>query len=157
EVLPPGVVDVSGPINNAAGKGYQFSWMAQILPYIEQKNIYNGLNFKTGVYDTANTTARDMMINSFLCPSDPRMVRESGAPSSFPGCNHDVKAPIDADNHGLFFLNSAIRSEQIPDGRSQTILIAEKIAEPDMGWASGTRSTLRNTGMLPNAGPRPGA
>src|SRR5262249_12504954 len=40
EVLPPGVVDVAGPVLNQP-KGYHFSWIAQVLPFMEQRNIFN--------------------------------------------------------------------------------------------------------------------
>src|SRR5689334_12018810 len=38
EVLPPGVINPTGPIQNSA-KGYHVGWMVQILPFIEQKNV----------------------------------------------------------------------------------------------------------------------
>src|SRR5690606_10962398 len=87
------------------------------------------------------------------CPSNPT-ARGTGsmAQSNYAGCHHDVEAPIDADNHGLLFLNSAIRSEDVPDGRSLTLLLGEFHDAATQGWASGTRATLRNTGSIPNAG-----
>jgi prepilin-type processing-associated H-X9-DG protein len=51
------------------------------------------------------------------------------------------------DNNGVLFLNSKIRHGDILDGSSQTILLGESIPTyNDLGWASGTRATLRNTG-----------
>ncbi len=162
EVLPPGVVNDTGPIDNLAGKGYHVSWSVQVLPYVDHRNVYNNMNFMHGVYDGPNVSARGITLNVFMCPSDPRIGRwgssfpgsatASGPASSYAGVHHDVEAPIDVDNHGLLFLNSAIRSERIPDGCAQTFLVAEHVAEPDFGWASGTRATLRNTGSPPNYG-----
>jgi prepilin-type processing-associated H-X9-DG protein len=67
-----------------------------------------------------------------------------------------VEAPIDEDNHGLLFLNSRIRVRDIPDGTSYTIFLGETADEhplnaslDNLGWMSGTRATLRNTGLLP--------
>jgi len=58
-----------------------------------------------------------------------------------------VEAPIDSDNHGVFFLNSQVRSRDIPDGATHTIFLGEKLVDADdLGWMSGTRATLRNTG-----------
>ncbi len=78
--------------------------------------------------------------------------------SSYAGCHHDVEAPIAADNHGMLFLNSSVRFKDILDGSSRTLLIAEKISplrrpfesyrRDDLGWASGTRATLRNTSRI---------
>jgi prepilin-type processing-associated H-X9-DG protein len=71
--------------------------------------------------------------------------------SNYAGCHHDVEAPIAANNMGVLFLNSRIRYEGVKDGTSNTIYVGEKRVDPnDLGWASGTRATLRNTGTLPN-------
>ena len=45
EVLPPGVVNLTGPVLDQP-KGYGFGWMTQILPYIEMRNVYNHFNLK---------------------------------------------------------------------------------------------------------------
>ena len=51
----------------------------------------------------------------------------------------------------MLFLNSRIRREDISDGVAHTFFLGEKRADPhDLGWMSGTRATLRNTGLRPN-------
>ena len=47
EMLPPGVVNQTGPILDQP-KGYHFGWLVQILPYCELKNVYNHFNFTDG-------------------------------------------------------------------------------------------------------------
>ncbi|MFO0908231.1 MAG: DUF1559 domain-containing protein [Isosphaeraceae bacterium] len=158
EMFPPGVTNPTGPVLNTP-QGYHMSWMTQILPYIEQRNAYNKLNFKAGAYDDRNSTVRAHSIQTFFCPSDggSRFAGGGGAVTSagtlapasnnYVACHHDVEAPIQADNHGVFYLNSATRVEAITDGTSSTIFLGEKSLEPsDLGWMSGTRGTLRNTG-----------
>ena len=67
--------------------------------------------------------------------------------SSYAACHHDVEAPINSDNHGVFFLNSRIQVNDITDGCSTTIFIGEKRNRADdLTWMSGTRASLRNTG-----------
>ena len=151
EVLPPGVVNPDGPIKNEP-KGYHFSWMVQILPFVDQRNVYRHFNFKVGVYDPANTTARAVGIDTFICPSDSGNTKINNvAPTNYAGCHNDVEAPIAADNSGVFYLNSRIRSERIDDGSSNTIFLGEHHMDSDhLGWASGTPSTLRNMGGLGN-------
>ena len=78
----------------------------------------------------------------------------SGGGSNYAGCHHDVEAPIDVDNNGVFFLNSHLHYEDIRDGAAHTIFLGEKRLESaDLGWMSGTRATLRNTGTPINGTP----
>jgi prepilin-type N-terminal cleavage/methylation domain-containing protein/prepilin-type processing-associated H-X9-DG protein len=159
ERLPPGVVNVSGPVLDQA-KGYHFGWLAQILPYCEQGNIYNHLNFRLGVYEAQNMTSRCLMVESFLCPSDGVSNRRGAtglAMSNYAGCHNDLETPIAANNNGVLFLNSSVRYEDITDGSSLTIFACEKTNDGlDEGWASGTRATLRNMGSRPIASGRRG-
>jgi prepilin-type N-terminal cleavage/methylation domain-containing protein/prepilin-type processing-associated H-X9-DG protein len=140
-VLPPGVVNETGPIINLP-RGYHHNWVVQILPFIGQDNIYRRFDFRQGVYDPSNQTAVGVKVQSLMCPSDARSPM-----ISYAGCHHDADAPIAADNRGVLYLNSRIRSDDISDGLGQTIMLGEmRGGGPTLGWASGTRSTLRNTG-----------
>jgi prepilin-type N-terminal cleavage/methylation domain-containing protein/prepilin-type processing-associated H-X9-DG protein len=142
-VLPPGVVNESGPILNVP-HGYHHGWAVQILPFIGQNNIYSKFNMQDSVYAASNVTAREVHIATFLCPSDGRP-----GPISYAGCHHDVEASIAVDNHGVLYLNSHVRFDDITDGLAQTILLGELRqggGPAALGWASGTNSSLRNTG-----------
>jgi len=146
-VLPPGVVEATGPIRNLPA-GYHHNWVVQILPYIGQTNIYDRFNFRAGVYDPSNDTACEVTISTLLCPSDNSFGGSASYHTNYAGCHHDVDAPIAADNHGVLYLNSRVRPDQIPDGAGFTILLGEiRTGGPTLGWASGTRCTLRNTGV----------
>ena len=147
EMLPPGSVNETGPIKSVK-QGYHFGWIPQILPYIEEGNVYRNLDFTVSVYHANNDAAYNHAIPTLRCGSD----NGNGQISNYAGCHHDVEAPIDTDNNGVLFLNSSIRYEAIPDGSSYTIFIGEKVVElDDLGWASGTRATLRNTGTAINS------
>jgi prepilin-type N-terminal cleavage/methylation domain-containing protein/prepilin-type processing-associated H-X9-DG protein len=153
EVLPPGVVNQTGPVLDQP-KGYGFGWMTQILPYCEMKNVYNHFNIKLGLYEPANVTSRTNLVRGFLCPSDGGPARDKNriASTSYVGVHHDNEAPIAADNHGVLFLNSAVRYEDVTDGASMTFFVGEKLNDAlDLGWASGTRASLRNTGSVPGS------
>ena len=169
EVLPPGTIDPQGPIRSVP-KGYHMGWMVQLLPYVEETVTFKNIDFSVGVYDKKNAPARDIGIALFRCPSyggpgglegeDPEAEAEDAFDpmgptydsyiawlSNYAGCHHDVEAPIDEDNHGVFFLNSHVSSKDITDGATHTIFLGEKLGSgQDLGWMSGTRATLRNTG-----------
>jgi prepilin-type processing-associated H-X9-DG protein len=158
EVLPPGVVDVGKTVIDQP-KGYGFGWITQILPFMELKNVSSHFNTKVGLYEAANLTTRTNLVNSFFCPSDsgPRRDKNRIAMNNYAGVHHDAEAPIAADNHGVLFLNSAVRYEDIPDGSSFTLFVGEKLNDGlDLGWASGTRASLRNTGLSVGRTPGPG-
>ena len=148
--LPPGVVDKAGPIQNVA-TGQHVSWTVQLLRFIEQNGIADSFDIKAGTYAPINEPARAMSIGIFQCPSQWVFTNTAATAglSHYAGCHNSVEAPIDVDNDGLLFLNSAVPYGDIYDGSSNTILVGEFIADgADLGWASGTRATLRNTGEL---------
>jgi prepilin-type N-terminal cleavage/methylation domain-containing protein/prepilin-type processing-associated H-X9-DG protein len=144
DCLPPGSVDRNRPIRNEE-KGYHFGWMVQVLPYLDQTNLYAEFDFSAGVYDKKNSRATGGTIGVFHCPL-------GGGYPSYAACHHDVEAPIDVDNHGVMFLNSSVRCEDIKDGAANTIFVGEAGGPGGWGWASGTRATLRNTGSRINGG-----
>jgi prepilin-type N-terminal cleavage/methylation domain-containing protein/prepilin-type processing-associated H-X9-DG protein len=145
-VLPPGVVNDKGPIVSLP-VGFHHGWTVQILPFIDQANVYRRFDLKESVHAPSNETARSVMISTFMCPSSSRAWSSNGA-ISYAGCHHDVEAPIAADNHGVLYLNSHVRFDDITDGLAQTILLGELTSNETvmLSWASGTRATLRNTG-----------
>ena len=146
EVFPPGTVDAKGPVRNEP-RGYHMSWLVQILPNVEETNAFQMIDFKVGVYDKKNVPVRKHTIAILHCPSAAGSGGRGEPCSDYAGCHHDVEAPIDADNHGVFFLNSHVRPRDVTDGLSHTIFVGERVFDgDDLGWMSGTRATLRNTG-----------
>ena len=140
DVLPPGCVNPTGPIRNEE-KGYHFSWIAQLLPYIDQGNAFRLLDFTQGVYAKPNLPVVTHTIPLLGCPSS---IRPSGNLSAYAGSYDSRETPIDVDNNGVLFLNSSVRMRDITDGRSYTIFIGEVSSPGILGWASGTSATLRN-------------
>jgi prepilin-type N-terminal cleavage/methylation domain-containing protein/prepilin-type processing-associated H-X9-DG protein len=145
-VYPPGTIDEAGPIVNKP-EGYHHNWLVQLLPYLEERNTFEHIDFDVGVYDEKNAPVRSLQIQTLRCPSSPYW-DEKVAVSDYAGSHHDLEQPIDLDNHGVFFLNSRLRYEDISDGTTHTLFMGEKASESsrDLGWMSGTRWTLRNAG-----------
>ncbi|MDR3638655.1 MAG: DUF1559 domain-containing protein [Isosphaeraceae bacterium] len=147
-VLPPGVVNDKGPIQNLPN-GYHFGWLTQILPFIDRKPVAAQINLHASVYAPENLSWRQVQINTLICPSDPFPKRgaDGVVESNYAAVYDGIERPIDVANRGVFFLNSRVRMEDIVDGTSQTLFVGEKLVDtPALGWASGTRATLRNTG-----------
>jgi prepilin-type N-terminal cleavage/methylation domain-containing protein len=147
EAYPPGVTNPDGPIRSEP-VGLHQSWLIRLLPYLDEQNAYRRIDFAASVYDPANAPLREYWPTVFICPSEPF---DTKGASSYAGCHHHVEAPIASDNQGVLFLNSRIRREDVTDGVSHTFFLGEKrMAPDDLGWMSGTRATLRNTGLQLN-------
>lgn len=145
--FPAGVIDPKGPILSLP-MGQHVSFLVQVLPFIEQRGIFDNFDQAAGTYAATNAAAREKVISVFICPSDYNPTRDDGTAglNNFAGCHHGSETPIDSDNNGMLYLNSKVTFADIYDGSSNTILIGEKLDDSAtaLGWASGTRSTLRN-------------
>jgi prepilin-type N-terminal cleavage/methylation domain-containing protein/prepilin-type processing-associated H-X9-DG protein len=143
EHYPAGTVDATGPVRNLPS-GHHISWIARILPYIEEGAVYESLDLSLSAYHHKNDQARQTTLMLLICPSCPA---NEWPYSTYAACHHDVEAPIDANNKGVFFLNSKITREDLQDGAAYTLFLGEKFPDNfDLGWLSGTPATLRNTG-----------
>ncbi|MFN3194136.1 MAG: DUF1559 domain-containing protein [Aureliella sp.] len=151
ERLPSGVINPTGPIRHET-TGNHTSWIVQILPYLEERVAFAKYDTELGAYAAENSDVRNHQIDTLRCPSDPGIgIRV--AVSSYAGCQNGNEMPINDDNNGLLFLNSQVRFRDILDGATYTLLVGEAAIEPtDLGWVSGTRSTLRNGSSLRSVG-----
>ena len=142
-VLPPGVVNDKGPVLDLP-TGYHHGWTVQILPFIGQNNVYRRFNMNESVYAASNFTVRSVVIGTFLCPSNPFRAPPRATQAATTTSRRRSRPTITASS----FLNSHVVLDDISDGSAQTILIGEmRQADPsELGWASGTSATLRNTG-----------
>lgn len=120
----------------------QQSLFSFLLPYIEQGNLYQTLNFEPGNNDNAMApcSAGGTVVSPLLCPADPapkRIVVKVGANTLTYGANtyggnpglysYDPTRPApNADQSGIFFVNSRVRLADITDGTTQTLLFGER-------------------------------
>ncbi len=121
---------------------------AQMLPFLEQTQIYNAINFNWGCEDSTsvlcyviNSTGTNAQINAFVCPSDPRggMPDHNGTrnTNNYYGCvgttmnfpliaNNSLNIPsINWPTTGLFTYQQSYRISSVTDGTSNTIAFAE--------------------------------
>src|SRR6476620_7318830 len=55
EILPPGVVNPTGPIQNIPS-GYHVGWMLQLLPFLEQRAVARRFDDHADIYSLENRT-----------------------------------------------------------------------------------------------------
>jgi hypothetical protein len=98
-----------------------FSAMAYVLPYIEQQNVFQMIDFKKPMDDKANAAARKTVIKTFLNPRDTiQQVSADYGATNYLFCAGDK--PALADNTGMFYQDSKIRLTDVADGTSNTMM-----------------------------------
>lgn len=143
--MPAGSLIGTRPVRSQLG-GDGFGWPARLLPFIEQKPLYDTLNWSLPV-ERQTSPGVNVPISVLTCPAVLDDADRRPAVSNYAGCHHEVESPIDVDNHGLFRLGGGVRPVEVVDGLSHTLLLCEKGAPADdRGWLTGGRATLRNTG-----------
>ncbi len=141
----PGVNDRFYPGCPAWFNSAGWSWRALILPYMEQKPLYDSINFSVildtncyagGVnrYSTV-PNAQFMRIPAFECPSEPQTQVPRGgnfdAPTNYPGIWGSVANPFEPTSRsvrwGIFSNpNSApCKMAAILDGTANTVMVGE--------------------------------
>ncbi len=106
------------------------------------------------MYAPYHAPVRAYRLSLLLCPSDPQARSGTVGLTSYCGIHNDTETPIDVNQNGVLFLNSAIRYEQVEDGTSYTIYVTESRIDHggELGWMSGTRASLRNGVVWTNRG-----
>jgi type II secretory pathway pseudopilin PulG len=103
-----------------------FSAAARLLPYIEQANLYNMLDFKKPITDKANAEVGKTKIETFLSPDDRQEISASApAPTNYlfsAGSKYSL-----TDNDGIFYQNSKVKLTDILDGTSNTMMTGETL------------------------------
>ena len=145
EVYPPGTLNDKGPIRNEP-KGLHHNWIVHILPYIEEGNAYHQIDQERERLRAEKCPRAAAHHPTFAVPFRSRAKHGTVvAPAAMPARTTTSRRPIDVDNNGVFFLNSRLGYDDILDGTSHTIFLAEKRLDwSDLGWMSGTRNAAKH-------------
>lgn len=152
--LPAGWIGIDLSTGNADIEGRNgWCWASKILPYIDQANVYNQINFQLAVEDPANLIPRKTILSSFRCPSnaiaeltwtitDGTNDLAELSLSNYPGvfgtseihaCEGNP-APFQCSGEGMFYHNSSLRFSNVIDGLSNTIMVGERKIRHDPDW-----------------------
>jgi prepilin-type N-terminal cleavage/methylation domain-containing protein len=124
-----------------------FSWLYQILPYIEQDNLYK-LPSRATLYATT--------VKTYYCPSSRAPTAYSGlAKSDYAACNgvngYDNTGAVVHTNipwYSAYATYPIVTLETISDGTSNTLLVAEKWLNPNQfGKDGGDNEPFVNAGF----------
>jgi prepilin-type N-terminal cleavage/methylation domain-containing protein len=150
-----------------------WSWMAQIMPFVEQENLYRVAdayarrdfgnpnryswwpwgdywnNFKTA----QPNPALSVRIDIYACPMDTRALQVSYVPlenltvafTSYQG----ISGSGNNANNGMLYWRSGVRLTDVTDGTSNTFMIGERPPSTDLvfgWWFAGAGYDLLGTG-----------
>jgi hypothetical protein len=137
-VFPPGCF---GPGTTPEER---LSWMAELLPYLEQDTLYRQLNSEKGY--AGNLPAVEVRVKTFLCPASKEAAEAAEAVTSYvamSGVGHDAAGrPAGAAGNGFMGYDRLTSVAMIKDGTANTIALME--TRVGLGpWARGGASTLR--------------
>jgi prepilin-type N-terminal cleavage/methylation domain-containing protein/prepilin-type processing-associated H-X9-DG protein len=139
--FPPGYVSLTqGNQPNGADIGPGWGWGAMILRQMEQRGVYDAVNFTLSPIDPSVPTVRSATLSTFLCPSDPGargpltikdaagnvLVADLAAGQYVASAGQLEPEEFPATNNGVFYRNSKIGFRDITDGTSATLMIGER-------------------------------
>ena len=144
-VLPFGCgTDYDGLVSSLGTlRDRRYSALSQILPQLEQANVYQRLNFlvapfapyvNSGAYDpeciasgglsAINGEAAVTVISTLLCPSDIDRIQSVWGHNNYRSCNGG--GWHGRNGNGMFGQNSSVRFAMVADGISNTAMFSER-------------------------------
>jgi prepilin-type N-terminal cleavage/methylation domain-containing protein/prepilin-type processing-associated H-X9-DG protein len=155
-MLPPGLDDTGRPPNGTNVYWY-WSWMARLLPYIEQDNLYQ--TAKTwSMNDSAHYPWNDSNLAlhtpmpMYQCPADDRTLIASNVTETQKGVTSTVDVAFttflgvsgirtfgligQSKQEGIFYKDSKTKFSDVIDGLSNTLMVGERPPSKDLvyGW-----------------------
>lgn len=161
--FPPGYTSEHDANGNDTGPGW--GWAVHALPYLDGDDLYRQIDLKQPIEAPVNAGPRTARVKWYLCASDtppgeafavgPRGLDAqlaatvcTVAPANYIG-NFGIGEP-GVDGEGVFFRNSAVRIQDITDGRDYTLLVGERsFRYAEATWVGAVTGT--HLGPTPNS------
>ncbi len=140
DTFPPAYVTAVSASATAPETGPGWGWGAMLLNELEQKAIFNAVNFSLPITDPSSLTVRTASLAMFLCPSSTPgggsvtlrnaagtvLVSDLSAGQYVASAGQLEPAEFPASNNGVFYRNSRIGIRDITDGSSTTLMTGER-------------------------------
>jgi len=142
--FPPGWIGVENGVVNFQGKS-GFGWGAFVLPQLDQKPLYEELDFSESMTHATNLPWLVTPMAVLVCPSDPKpdtwtLTDHSSNQFDLWTTNYagvfgsddleavcpDSTPNIHCKGNGTFYHNSVVRIRDIRDGTSNTTMVGER-------------------------------
>ncbi len=121
------------------GPQKQLAWSAYLLPFIEQQNVFERIDFTKPFDHAANAPAAAAVISTYICPSCRRtepLVSGRGA-SDYGGMFGERITSANDPPKGILIHDRAWRIADVIDGTSHTIIVGEDSRFSDGQWING--------------------
>ncbi len=142
--FPPGIPSVFHCLPNYSGLDRR-SWMALLLPYLEQQGLYD----QSKAWEDANPSgstidnpSNTVVVPTFCCPSDSMSPKNGPTGSVTQGFSGNIVACTGSSYYdpggtgadrldGMFFAKSKIGARDVTDGLSNTMMLSETVLVKD--------------------------
>lgn len=133
QTLPTGCIEWRG-WNSPPGRR-QFAWSALLLPFLEQTNLHQRIDWNEPFDAVMNRPAAETPLEVYLCPTEPTQEARGGL-ISYGGIFGEIILDREQDD-GLFVNEHAFRFRDVLDGLGNTLAVAEDVGGPDRQWING--------------------
>ena len=117
----------------------QIAWSAFLLPYIEQTNVHQQLDFSTRFNSPQNREAAAAILPVYICASSQRGAKLSKGrgPIDYGGIYGERITSPNTPPKGLMIYGQSLSHRDIRDGSSNTLIVAEDSDFSDGQWING--------------------